>query len=300
MQRFLERLTLGVQERGPLCVGLDPHLSRMSRRVQEQCKDLSSSSGRKRAAQAIHEWSVTALEAIHDQVAIIKPQIALYEQFGAAGLEALEEVVARAKKSGLLVLMDAKRGDIGSTAEAYARAILDDSGPFGADAVTLSPYLGRDSMAPFIQRCGEGEKGVFILLRTSNPGGAELQRDHANVAELVARWVESWNLPLRDSNGFGPVGVVVGATLGEELIAWRNRLPSASFLMPGFGAQGASAIDCRAGFRTQGLGALINTSRGVLFPSAGEEELYAEEPGALIREKTMAAKASLEAALNAH
>ena len=300
MQRFLERLTLGVQERGPLCVGLDPHVSRMPAKIQERCADLSTSHGRRIAAEAIHEWSVIALEAIQDQVAIIKPQIALYEQFGAAGLEALEDVVARAQKTGLLVLMDAKRGDIGSTAEAYARATLDDGGPFGADAVTLSPYLGRDSMAPFIQRCGEGEKGVFILLRTSNPGGAELQRDHANVAELVARWVEAWNLPLLDSNGFGPVGVVVGATLGEELIAWRNRLPSAWFLMPGFGAQGASAIDCRAGFRAQGLGALINTSRGVLFPSVGEEELYAEEPGALIRQKTLAAKVELSNAQKTH
>ncbi|MEC7240919.1 MAG: orotidine-5'-phosphate decarboxylase [Myxococcota bacterium] len=300
MQRFLERLTQRVQERGPLCVGLDPHLSRMSPHVQAQCTDLSTSQGRRRAAEAIHGWSIVALEAVQDHAAIIKPQIALYEQFGAAGLEALEDIVARAKKSGTLVLMDAKRGDIGSTAEAYARAILDNDGPFGADAVTLSPYLGRDSMAPFIQRCGEGEKGVFILLRTSNPGGSELQRDHANVAELVARWVEAWNLPLLDECGYGPVGVVVGATLGDELAAWRRRLPSAWFLMPGFGAQGASAVDCRAGFRSEGLGALINTSRGVLFPSAGEEELYAEEPGAVILQKTLAAKTELLQALQQH
>lgn len=281
-------------------MGLDPHLSRMPPRVQERCSDLSTSHGRRAAAAAIHEWSVTVLEAIQGHVAIIKPQIALYEQLGAAGLEVLEDVVARAQKAGTLVLMDAKRGDIGSTAEAYAKAILDNDGPFGADAVTLSPYLGRDSMAPFIQRCGEGEKGVFILLRTSNPGGSELQRDHADVAELVARWVEAWNLPLVDSNGFGPVGVVVGATLGEELVSWRNRLPSAWFLMPGFGAQGASAMDCRSGFGAHGLGALVNTSRGVLFPAEGEEELYADEPGALILQKTLAAKAELSSALTLH
>ena len=300
MHSFLNRLAEGVQQHGPLCVGLDPHLSRMPPAVRERCTDLKSPQGRQKAADAVHEWSLTALNAVRDHVAIIKPQIALYEQIGAAGVAALEDIVRRAQTGGTLVLMDAKRGDIGSTAEAYARALLDDNGPFGADAVTLSPYLGRDSMAPFIQRCGEGEKGVFILLRTSNPGGAEIQRDEASAAELVARWVEAWNLPLQDENGLGPIGVVVGATLGEELVSWRKRLPNAWFLMPGFGAQGASAIDCRAGFRSSGLGALINTSRGVLFPAAGEEDHYAEAPGDLIQQKTLKAKKTLADAARAH
>ena len=300
MQSFIEKLNAGVLEKGPLCVGLDPHLSRLPLGLRERCRDLSTPQARQRAADAVHEWSLIALNAIQEHVAIIKPQIALYEQMGSAGTAVLEDIVARAKKRGTLVLMDAKRGDIGSTAEAYAKALLDDDGPFGADAVTLSPYLGRDSMAPFIQRCGEGQKGVFILLRTSNPGGAELQRDQANAADLVGRWVEAWNLPLKDSSGLGPIGVVVGATLGDELIEWRTRLPSAWFLMPGFGAQGASAIDCRAGFLANGLGALVNTSRGVLFAGPGEDERYAEAPGDLIREKTLAAKEALSAATRAH
>jgi orotidine-5'-phosphate decarboxylase len=196
--------------------------------------------------------------------------------------------------------MDAKRGDIGYTAEAYAKALLDDDGPFGADAVTLSPYLGRDSMAPFIKRCGSDGKGVFILLRTSNPGGAEIQRDSAQAANLVATWVDAWNSPLLDKNGLGPVGVVVGATLGEELIHWRKRLDNAWFLMPGYGAQGASAVDTRSGHRADGLGALINSSRGILFAAPGEEEAYDDDPGGLIRQKTLAAIADLAAAQKGH
>lgn len=300
MTSFTEKLAFGVQEKGPLCVGLDPHLNRLPLPLREQTTDLSSPSGRKQAAEAVREWSHIALDAIANRVAIIKPQIALYEQLGSAGLAVLEEVVLAAKKAGLLVLMDAKRGDIGSTAEAYAKAILDDDGPLACDAVTLSPYLGRDSMAPFIKRCGEGEKGVFVLLRTSNPGGAEIQRDQAQSAEIVQRWVDAWNSPLVDSHGLGPVGVVVGATLGEELSKWRNALPNAWFLMPGFGAQGASAIDCRSGFRADGLGALINSSRGVLFAQEHEEAEYAESPGDLIARKTDAALDALKSAATPH
>lgn len=300
MKTFAERLAEGVREKGPLCVGLDPHLNRLPLPLREQCHDLSSPEGRARAADAVHRWSLIALEAIADQVAVIKPQIALYEQLGGAGWEILEDVVKQAQKSGLLVLMDAKRGDIGSTAEAYAKALLDNDGPLGCDAVTLSPYLGRDSMAPFIKRCGAGNKGVFILLRTSNPGGAEMQRDDAKAADLVGRWVDAWNSPLLDTNGLGPVGVVVGATLGEELIHWRNRLQNTWFLMPGFGAQGASAIDTRAGFRADGLGALVNSSRGVLFAGPGEDEAYATSPGAMIRQKTQAAITDLSTAQRPH
>jgi orotidine-5'-phosphate decarboxylase len=155
-------------------------------------------------------------------------------------------------------------------------------------------------MAPFITRCGTGTKGVFILLRTSNPGGAELQRDKAKAAALVGRWVDAWNSPLLDKYGLGPVGVVVGATLGDELVHWRNSLTSAWFLMPGYGAQGASAVDTRAGFRTDGLGALVNSSRGVLFAGPGEEYAYAESPGELIRSKTEAAIADLASAQRPH
>ena len=300
MLSFSEKLAQAVQQFGPLCVGLDPHLSRLPEPYRQRSKDLASPQGRQQAADAVHEWSLLALQAMSGQIGVVKPQIALYEQMGAAGLSALEDICARAKAAGLVVLMDAKRGDIGSTAEAYARALLDDDGPFGSDAVTLSPYLGRDSMAPFIKRCGNGEKGVFILLRTSNPGGAELQKDSASAAAVVGRWVEAWNSPLLDPHGLGPVGVVVGATLGEELIHWRRCLPNAWFLMPGYGAQGASAVDCRAGFRADGLGALINTSRGVLFAGPGEEERYAESPGAMIREKIEAANADLASAMRAH
>lgn len=300
MNTFSERLAAAVAKKGPLCVGLDPHLDRLPTGYRVQCQDLRTPSGRIAAARAVEAWSRLVIEAVADQVAILKPQIALFEQMGAAGLAILEDLVKVAQAAGLLVLMDAKRGDIGSTAEAYAKALLDDDGPFGADAVTLSPYLGRDSMAPFIKRCGSDGKGVFILLRTSNPGGAEIQRDSVQAAKLVATWVDAWNSPLLDKNGLGPVGVVVGATLGEELIHWRERLDNAWFLMPGYGAQGASAADTRSGHRADGLGALINSSRGILFAAPGEEEAYDDDPGGLIRQKTLAAIADLAAAQKGH
>ena len=300
MTTFSERLATAVAQKGPLCVGLDPHLDRLPMPFRAQCQDLKTASGRREAAAAVDTWSRLVIRAVSDQVAILKPQIALFEQMGAAGLAILEDLVKTAQASGLLVLMDAKRGDIGSTAEAYAKALLDDDGPFGCDAVTLSPYLGRDSMAPFIKRCGSDNKGVFILLRTSNPGGAELQRDSAKAADLVATWVDAWNTPLLDAHGLGPVGVVVGATLGDELIQWRERLPNAWFLMPGYGAQGASAVDTRAGHRIDGLGALINSSRGVLFAGPGEEQAYAADPESFIREKTQKAIADLAAAKTRH
>jgi orotidine-5'-phosphate decarboxylase len=234
------------------------------------------------------------VEAMRGRVAIVKPQVALFEQLGAPGVEALEATCKAAAAAGLLVLVDAKRGDIGSTAEAYARGILDDDGPIGADAVTLSPYLGRDSMEPFIKRCREDGKGVFVLLRTSNPGGSELQTAGVpSPADTVAGWVNSWNREFTVDGGLGPVGVVTGATLGEELKVWRERLPSAWFLMPGYGAQGASAAQTRAGFRADGLGGLVNSSRGVLFPKEHERAAYDRDPVSMVAGKIEACRAEL-------
>jgi len=212
-----------------------------------------------------------AIEAVADVAAAVKPQFAFFEQLGSPGVAVLEEVVHAAKGTGLLVVADAKRGDIGSTAEAYARFILDDDGPLGADAVTLSPYLGAESLAPFAQRIDAG-KGLFVLVRTSNPGSGrwQLGGDGA-IAPRVADWIASTNATYAHDGALGPVGAVIGATVPDEAGGWRARMPSAPFLVPGFGAQGAGREDVRRHFRADGSGALITSSRGVLFPPTGTD-----------------------------
>jgi orotidine-5'-phosphate decarboxylase len=165
--------------------------------------------------------------------------------------------------------------------EASAGGTTDDDGPIGADALTVNPYLGQDSLLPFVARCRQG-KGLFVLLRTSNPGGTELQR--GAVADRVAGWIQGWNQELAGASGYGPVGAVVGATLSAEMPQWRDRMSRTWFLVPGYGAQGASAAACRAGMDDQGFGALVTTSRAVTFALPGEEQAYDADPASIIRD----------------
>ena len=284
---------------GPLVVGIDPHLHLLPDSHRARWESLSGVARRRAAAEAVTEWSLEVVKGLSGRVAMVKPQVALFEQLGSPGVAALETVCAAVKEAGMLLLVDAKRGDIGSTAEAYARAILDDDGPIGADAVTISPYLGRDSIAPFLKRCEGGDKGLFVLLRTSNPGGAELQKSGGpSPAELVASWAAEWNRDITAGAGLGPVGVVAGATLGEELRYWRERLEQSWFLMPGYGAQGASALDTMTGFREDGLGGLVNSSRGVIFPRPEERSAYEEEIAGHVARRTDECRAELFAVVN--
>jgi orotidine-5'-phosphate decarboxylase len=260
MLGFGDRLTAAVKRVGnSACIGLDPHPTLLPAPFQGRV------SPRDRA-QAARAFSLGVLEVCRGRVAAVKPQVAFFEALGSSGVAALEEVVATAKAMGLVVILDAKRGDIGSTAEAYAAATLDDDGPLGADAVTVSPYLGPESLAPFLQRCDSQGKGLFVLLRTSNPGSEGWQRP---VAPSVAAWIESANGSRQGSSGFGPLGVVVGATLAAEAARWRNACPQAWFLAPGVGAQGASSDDLAGQRRSDGLGSLGVSARGVLFPPSG-------------------------------
>lgn len=253
----------------PICVGIDPHLERVP--------GLDPGAPRASQAAAVARFGVAVVEAVAGQVPVVKPQVAFFEQLGADGVRALEEVVAAARASGLLVILDAKRGDIGSTARAYVRATLSDEGPLGADAVTLSPYLGPESLAPFLDARAQG-KGLFVLLRTSNPGAGPWQRD-TGLADEVARWVREAN-----ADGRRAVGVVVGATLPQEAPRWRRDVGDAWLLIPGYGAQGATAADVRGHFLSDGTGALVSSSRGLLFPSSG----YDADPVAAIRARTSA------------
>jgi orotidine-5'-phosphate decarboxylase len=257
--RFGERLAQRVVAVGsPCCVGLDPHLSRVP--------GLTEGASREEAAEAVRAFCVGVIDAVHDVVPAVKPQLAFFEQLGSPGVAALEAVVQAAKDAGMIVIVDAKRGDIGSTAEAYARAFLDDDGPIGGDAITLSPYLGPESLDPFLARTSVG-KGLFLLVRTSNPGAGPWQRD-SGLAEQAARWIAGANVL---SEELGSVGAVIGATLPDEAPHWRARLPRAWFLVPGYGAQGAGPDEVRPHFLPGGLGALITSSRGVLFGREGRE-----------------------------
>jgi orotidine-5'-phosphate decarboxylase len=293
MTPFAERLAVAVQDKGPVCIGLDPHLHLLPVHFREQYAGLNGATFRQAAAGAVLDWGLEVLEAIAGVAAAVKPQVAFFEQLGAPGVAALEALVARAKAMGLLVVLDAKRGDIGSTAQGYCRATLDDTGPLGADSVTLSPYLGPESLRPFLDCCDAQGKGLFILVRTSN---AEADAMQANgVAEKVAGWISAWNQSRSGPQALGPVGAVVGATVPSEASALRAAMPQSWILVPGYGAQGGSAADTLPCFRQDGLGALVNSSRGVLFAKPGEEARYQADHQALVREHALAMAAELKA-----
>ncbi len=253
--RLADRIRSGA---APAVVGLDPRLEALPH-------DLAP--GATPAERCLAFYQAT-LPALARHVPVVKPNIAFFEAWGWEGFRAYQAVCAQARELGLLVIGDIKRGDIGSTAEAYAE------GHFRwADAVTLHPYLGRDSVQPFLRHCRPGTnggRGVFVLVRTSNPGAVDLQDLRTgpdgvrSLAEAVADAVAAWGADLGPQDGWSPVGAVVGATWPEQLAALRARMPRAWILLPGVGAQGGKASDARAAFDREGLGGLINQSRGVM------------------------------------
>ena len=284
---FADRLAAAAARTSPVVVGLDPRIERLPARLREPLEGLSGLERRAAAAEAFTAWSAAVIDAVAGIAPAVKPQAAFYEQLGAPGVAALEATCRAARAAGLLVILDAKRGDIGSTAEAYARATLDDGGPMAADAVTLSPYLGRDSVAPFLKRCDEQGKGLFVLVRTSNPGGDDLQtRDDPAIAHRVAGWIRAWNSERVGESGYGPVGAVVGATVTAEASALRAAMPAATLLVPGYGAQGGSAADTLPCFHEGGRGAIVNSSRGATFPAPEEVDAYDRDARAVIRARS--------------
>jgi orotidine-5'-phosphate decarboxylase len=257
-------------------VGLDPQIERLPACVHSEAQ---GGDARARAADAIRRFNEQVIEQVAPFAVAVKPQIAFYEILGPAGLEAYEAAVTCAQAAGLLVIGDIKRGDIGSTAAAYARAHLcpEDSDGMtrpAADAVTINPYLGTDSVAPFVEAARTQGAGLFVLVRTSNPSASELQdlviegrALHDHVGALVTRWGSD----LIGDCGYSSVGAVVGATAPAELARLRADLPQAWFLVPGVGAQGATAADVAPAFGRDGLGAIVNSSRGILYAFGAPE-----------------------------
>lgn len=223
------------------------------------------------------------LDVVAPLVPAVKPQAAFFEELGPPGMAALGDVLRYASEDkGLLVILDGKRNDIGSTATAYASGYLGSAGqsPWGADALTVSPYLGADSLEPFVDKSIQRNAGIFVLVKTSNPGGGlfqDLIADGRPLYRHVAAYVETMAAKTAGACGYGVMGAVVGATYPEQLAELRTEMPHTWFLVPGFGSQGGTARDVAAAFDSQGTGAIVNNSRGIIF--AHKRKPYAERFG---------------------
>jgi len=275
MINFADRLTNKISGlSNPTVVGLDPRLNQIPDFIKQKAIDEFGETF-EGVAFAILEFNRGIIDAIADIVPAIKPQIAFYECYGSDGLKAYENTVRYAQEKGMIVIGDAKRNDIGSTAKAYAEGHLGLVDLFGeptpsinTDALTVTPYLGTDGITPFTKVCEELGKGIFVLVRTSNPSADEIQGqalgDHL-MDEHVAGLVEGWGRDLIGDCGFSAVGAVVGATYPEEARVLRNLMPNQIFLVPGYGAQGGGAEDVKPCFHENGTGAIVNSSRGIIF-----------------------------------
>ena len=269
--RLIENI---IEKQNPTVAGLDPKLDYVPASVKDACfaqygKTLEG------AAAALLAFNKAIIDQICDIVPAIKPQAAYYEMYGWQGVRALAETIAYAQEKGMFVITDGKRNDIGTTMEAYATAHLgttDVAGEaidaFGADALTVNGYLGTDGIQPLVKICQEKDKGIFVLVKTSNPSSGELQdlklTNGASVYEQMGRMCEQWGEALPGKYGYSGVGAVVGATYPEQLKEMREKAPHTFFLVPGYGAQGGGAQDAKNAFDKNGLGAIINSSRGIM------------------------------------
>jgi orotidine-5'-phosphate decarboxylase len=307
VSHFTDELAEAVRQRGnAVCVGLDPRWDQLPWPItlgREHETAIAPGAdpaalGRRYAeaayklrAEAYLDFCCGVIDVVAPLVPVVKPQSAFFEELGPAGMTALAEVIRYARDHELLVILDGKRNDIGSTGEAYARGILGRSqSAWGADALTVSPYLGEDSLTPFFDIARQRGAGLFVLVKTSNPGGGMLQdlvtdpsAEQAGVSRRrrvynhVADLVERQSATTAGRSGYGLAGAVVGATYPEQLAELRAAMPHTWFLVPGFGSQGGAAGDVAAAFDQRGLGAVVNNSRNIIFAHSRKE--YAEQFG---------------------
>ena len=261
------------EKNNPTVAGLDPRLDYVPEEMKAAAfKEYGETF--EGAAQAILRFNKTLIDALWDIVPAVKPQSAYYEMYGVEGVKCLKETIEYAKKKGIYVILDAKRGDIGATSEAYAEAYLGatqlgscSEPAFDADCLTVNPYLGTDGIKPFADMCEKNKKGIFVLVKTSNKSSGELQDLKSGgryIYEHMAELVKSWGNDLIGTNGYSSVGAVVGATYPEQAEALRALMPHTYFLVPGYGAQGGSAKDVAKSFNKDGLGAIVNASRSIM------------------------------------
>ncbi len=272
MNHFADRLIAAVRRcQNPVLVGLDPRAESLP-----QCLRVDDPRNYAAVADAFRRFCQGVIDVVASLVPIVKPQAAFFEELGPAGMAALGDVIRYARDQGLLVILDGKRNDIGSTATAYAQGYLGDVSdcPWAADSLTVSPYLGDDSLEPFVKVAQQRGAGIFVLVKTSNPGGKlfqDLVADGRPLFQHVAALVEKLALQTIGRGGYGAVGAVVGATYPEELAQLRAQMPHTWFLVPGFGAQQGTAADVAAAFDPSGLGAVINNSRNIIFAHSRPE-----------------------------
>lgn len=285
MPDYSSRLNLRISARKtPALVGIDPRWDLLPAEIQAAAKSRAANRW-ERDAWAFESFSKQLIDIVAPLVPAIKPQVAFFEQLGVPGFRALHSVMSYARRAGLIVIADAKRGDIGSTAEAYADAWLAGEDPeaaaWPADALTINPYLGTDALQPFVNLAHQRNAGLYVLVRTSNPGAAHFQdciSDGRPLFEIVAQTVQQLSEATRSADQvFGCVGAVVGATWPAQLQQLRQQMPAVPLLIPGYGAQGGTSSDTAGAFNSDGFGAVINSSRGINF--AWHRKPYSEQFG---------------------
>ena len=271
LDRLIEAI---VEKQNPTVAGLDPKLDYIPAYIREASYEKYGKT-LEGAADALLTFNKGLIDALYDIVPAVKPQCAYYEMYGLPGVKALHDTIAYAKEKGLFVITDGKRNDIGATMTAYAAAHLGQVpvegelvSPFGADALTVNGYLGSDGITPLLTVCREQDTGIFVLVKTSNPSSGELQDrlldDGKTLYAAMGDRCEQWGGQLPGKYGYSGVGAVVGATYPAQLQEMRKAAPHTFFLVPGYGAQGGAADDVAPGFDEKGLGAIVNSSRGIM------------------------------------
>lgn len=279
---MIDRLIKGIERtQNPTVVGLDPTYAMIPEYLSDKMFEKYGKTP-KAVAKMFWKFNKDIIDNIHDLVPAVKPQIAMYEQYGLDGIKTYIKTIEYAKSKGLIVIGDIKRGDIASTAAAYSGhiGITNIGGEkfdiWGSDAVTLNPYMGYDAIEPFISNCNEHDKGLFVLVKTSNPHGGQIQdlvvgEDNEKVYEKVAKLVATWGEESMGELGYSKIGAVVGATYPEDAAKIRKLMPNTYFLVPGYGAQGAGAEKLKGCFNKDGLGAIVNSSRGIIAAYQGND-----------------------------
>lgn len=307
---FVNKLIKGIKEKkSPIVVGLDPRLELIPSTVKDKYFEKHGKSF-KAAAEAIIEFNKEIIDSVCDIVPAVKPQIAFYEQYGIEGLRAYNESCKYASEKGLLIIGDIKRGDIGSTSKAYSTAYLgktevegESLEAFYSDSITVNPYLGEDCLKEFLQDIEEHRKGMFVLVKTSNPSSSQLQDlivDGKKIYEKVAEMVDDLSKQYTGEYGYSPIGAVVGATYPEEAKNIRRLMPSSYFLVPGYGAQGGTADDVIYSFNEDGLGAIVNSSRGILFAYKKEDKWSEEDYATAARDAAIRMRDDINTTLEKH
>ena len=301
MDKLIEKII--EKDLNPTVVGLDPKLDYVPDFIKIPCMENAGDNLRKGAADALYEFNKVLIDSLYDIVPAVKPQSAYYEMYGIEGLMCLEKTISYAKEKGLYVILDVKRGDIGATAEAYSAAYIGETqyGDKGArsfmpDSITVNPYLGTDGLKPFVKDAKEYDKEIFVLVKTSNPSSGALQdllTDGTPIYEKTAAIVKALGEDNIGKYGYNKVGAVVGATYPEQIKVLRALMPNTLFLIPGYGAQGGKAEDCALAFDKNGLGGIVNSSRGIMC-AYKKSDLPIEEFGLAARQEAERMKAALK------